>query len=51
MKSVKVSLTEQQAEFIYQILRESVTVTGKEAAEMLMQMIAAFEKVIVNENL
>ena len=51
MAKLKVSLTEEHARFIYQVLSESVSVSGKESAQQLLEMIDAFETALGIENL
>lgn len=51
MAQIKVNLTEDHARFIYQVLSESVSVSGKDSAKQLLEMIDAFENALGIENL
>ena len=46
MDTVNITLKENQAQFILRILMENVSVTGKEAALELVEMVGAFEAVV-----
>lgn len=50
-KEISVTLKMNHARFIYTVLTENVSVSGRDSAQQLVEMIDAFEEVLESENL